>query len=391
MERFMKSNLDIAMFGHKRIPSREGGIEIVVEELCTRMVNKGNRVTCYNRAGHHVSGAEYDTKAAKEYKGIRLKKVPTIEKKGLAAVSSSFFAAIFAALGHYNVVHIHAEGPAFFCWIPKLFRKKVIVTVHGLDWSREKWKSGFGSKFIRQGERNAVKYADEIIVLSEGVQKYFMDTYGRKTRFIPNGVNCPEIKSAELIHEKYGLTKDSYILFLGRLVPEKGIRYLIEAFKQVKTDKKLVIAGGSSDTDEFAKELKEMAKGDDRILFTGFVQGQALEELYNNAYVYTLPSDMEGMPLSLLEAMSYGNCCLVSDIAECAEVVEDKALIFEKSNVDDLREKLQKACDEVDMVEGMKRQASDFICSKYNWDEVVERTLDLYRGHNHDSSITVCK
>lgn len=377
----MKSNLDIAMFGHKRIPSREGGIEIVVEELCTRMVNKGNRVTCYNRAGHHVSGAEYDTKAAKEYKGIRLKKVPTIEKKGLAAVSSSFFAAIFAALGHYNVVHIHAEGPAFFCWIPKLFRKKVIVTVHGLDWSREKWKSGFGSKFIRQGERNAVKYADEIIVLSEGVQKYFMDTYGRKTRFIPNGVNCPEIKSAELIHEKYGLTKDSYILFLGRLVPEKGIRYLIEAFKQVKTDKKLVIAGGSSDTDEFAKELKEMAKGDDRILFTGFVQGQALEELYNNAYVYTLPSDMEGMPLSLLEAMSYGNCCLVSDIAECAEVVEDKALIFEKSNVDDLREKLQKACDEVDMVEGMKRQASDFICSKYNWDEVVERTLDLYRGH----------
>lgn len=142
-----------------------------------------------------------------------------------------------------------------------------------------------------------------------------------------------------------------------------------------------MIAGGSSDTDEFAKELKEMAKGDDRILFTGFVQGQALEELYNNAYVYTLPSDMEGMPLSLLEAMSYGNCCLVSDIAECAEVVEDKALIFEKSNVDDLREKLQKACDEVDMVEGMKRQASDFICSKYNWDEVVERTLDLYRGH----------
>lgn len=380
MERFMKSNLDIAMFGHKRIPSREGGIEIVVEELCTRMVNKGNRVTCYNRAGHHVSGAEYDTKAAKEYKGIRLKKVPTIEKKGLAAVSSSFFAAIFAALGHYNVVHIHAEGPAFFCWIPKLFRKKVIVTVHGLDWSREKWKSGFGSKFIRQGERNAVKYADEIIVLSEGVQKYFMDTYGRKTRFIPNAVNCPEIKSAELIHEKYGLTKDSYILFLGRLVPEKGIRYLIEAFKQVKTDKKLVIAGGSSDTDEFAKELKELAKGDERILFTGFVQGQALEELYSNAYVYTLPSDLEGMPLSLLEAMSYGNCCLVSDIAECAEVVEDKALIFEKSNVDDLREKLQKACDEVDMVEGMKRQALDFICSKYNWDEVVERTLDLYRG-----------
>lgn len=254
------------------------------------------------------------------------------------------------------------------------------MTSAGIDWQREKWKSGFGSEFIRQGEKNAVKYADEIIVLSEGVQKYFMDTYGRETRFIPNGVNRPEIKSAELIHEKYGLTKDSYILFLGRLVPEKGIRYLIEAFKQVKTDKKLVIAGGSSDTDEFAKELKELAKGNERILFTGFVQGQALEELYSNAYVYTLPSDLEGMPLSLLEAMSYGNCCLVSDIAECAEVVEDKALIFEKSNVKDLKKKLQKACDETSMVEKMKKQAADFICNKYNWDEVVERTLDLYRN-----------
>ena len=149
-----------------------------------------------------------------------------------------------------------------------------------------------------------------------------------KTHFIPNGVNRPAIKNAEIITEKYGLTKDSYFLFLGRLVPEKGIRYLIEAFKDVKTDKKLVIAGGSSDTDSFMKELNELARDDERIIFTGFVQGRMLDELYSNAYIYTLPSDLEGMPLSLLEAMSYGNCCLVSDIPECAEVVEDKALVF---------------------------------------------------------------
>ena len=377
--RNMDKGLKIAMFGQKRL-SREGGIEIVVKELSTRMVQMGNQVTCYNRSGHHVSGNEFDNAENHEYAGIRQKYVPTIEKKGLAAVSSSFFAGLYSTFGGYQIVHIHAEGPAFFSFLPKMFGKRVIVTVHGIDWQREKWKYGFGSKFIRQGEKHAVKYADEIIVLSEGVQKYFMDTYGRETRFIPNGVNRPEIKSAELIHEKYGLTKDSYILFLGRLVPEKGIRYLIEAFKQVKTDKKLVIAGGSSDTDEFTKELQELAKGDDRILFTGFVQGQALEELYSNAYVYTLPSDLEGMPLSLLEAMSYGNCCLVSDIAECAEVVEDKSLIFEKSNVKDLKKKLQKACDETSMVEKMKKQAADFICNKYNWDEVVERTLDLYRN-----------
>lgn len=164
-----KEKLNIAMFGQKRIPSREGGVEIVVEELCTRMVALGHNVTCYNRGGHHVSGSEYDSKRLKEYKGIRLKTVPTIEKKGLAAVSSSFFAALCCAFGKYDIVHIHAEGPAFFAWLPKMFGKKVIVTIHGLDWQREKWKSGFGSKFIHQGEKNAVKYADEIIVLSKGV------------------------------------------------------------------------------------------------------------------------------------------------------------------------------------------------------------------------------
>ena len=150
--------------------------------------------------------------------------------------------------------------------------------------------------------------------------------------------------------------------------------------KSIHTDKKLVIAGGSSDADAFANELKELAKGDDRIIFTGFVQGQILGELYSNAYMYTLPSDLEGMPLSLLEAMSYGNCCLVSDIPECTEVVEDKALIFKKSDVAGLKEKLQEACDHPEKVMELKKQAADFICEKYNWDDVVEKTMKLYRG-----------
>lgn len=374
----MSEGLKIAMFGHKRW-SREGGVEIVVKELCTRMAQQGCEVTCYNRSGHHVSGAEYDDVGKTDYKGITQKYVPTIEKKGLAAVSSSFFAALYSAFGKYDVVHIHAEGPAFFSWLPKMLGKRVVVTIHGIDWKREKWQSGFGSKFIHQGEKNAVKYADEIIVLSKGVQDYFKEIYGRKTHFISNGVNRPKIQEAELITEKYGLTKNSYILFLGRLVPEKGIRYLVEAFKSAKIDKKLVIAGGSSDTDSFMKELKELAKDDDRIIFTGFVQGQILDELYSNAYIYTLPSDLEGMPLSLLEAMSYGNCCLVSNILECTEVVEDKALIFKKSDVSDLRERLQDACDHPEKVMQMKKQAADFICEKYNWDEVVKETMRLYR------------
>lgn len=380
----MEEKLRVAMFGQKRL-SREGGVEIVVKELCTRMVQDGYRVTCYNRAGHHVSGAEQDGK--NEYEGICQKSVPTIEGKGLAAVSSSAFAALYSALGKYDIVHIHAEGPAFFAWLPKLFGKKVVVTIHGIDWQREKWKSGFGSKFIRQGEKNAVKYADEIIVLSRGIQDYFREAYGRKTHFIPNGVNRPVIREADLITDRFGLMKDSYILYLGRLVPEKGIRYLVEAFKGVRTDKRLVIAGGSSDTDSFAEELKGLAEDDDRIVFTGFVQGRLLDELYSNAYIYTLPSDLEGMPLSLLEAMSYGNCCLVSDIAECAEVVEEKAILFKKSVISDLREKLQDACEHPERVTKLKKQAADFVCKKYAWNDVVERTLKLYGRQNNDKEL----
>lgn len=377
----MQEKLNIAMLGHKRVPSREGGVEVVVEELSVRMVKEGHSVTCYNRSGHHVSGKEFDGTALKEYKGIRLKTAVTINRKGLSAMTSSFFGAISAALGKYDVVHFHAEGPCAMLWLPKLFGKRCVATIHGIDWQRAKW-GGFASRYIKFGEKTAAKYADEIIVLSRNMQQYFLDTYQRETVFIPNGVNRPSLRKSQLIKEKFGLDQEGYILFLGRLVPEKGLAYLIEAFRNVKTDKKLVIAGGSSDTDAFMQELKELAKGDNRILFTGFVQGQMLEELYSNAYLYCLPSDLEGMPLSLLEAMSYGNCCLTSDIAACAEVVEDKALMFRKADAADLEEKLQYACDDPEEVRKLKAQAAEYVCGKYNWDDVVEKTVEIYRSEN---------
>lgn len=381
--------MKIAMFGHKRIPSREGGIEIVVEELAGRMAAQGHQVTCYNRRGHHVSGAEFDTKRQKEFQGIKLKSVWTLDKKGLAAMTASLSAAFLCAFSKADVVHIHAEGPAFMCWLPKLFGKRVVVTVHGLDWQREKWKNGFGSKYIHAGEKMAVKLADEIIVLSKNTQDYFRDTYGRETAFIPNGVNKPELRDAEQITEKFGLHKDSYFLFLGRLVPEKGVHYLVDAFLKTKTDKKLVIAGGTSGTDGYIKGLKELAKDDERIIFTGFVQGRTLEELYSNAYVYVLPSDVEGMPLSLLEAMSYGNCCLTSTIAECTEVVEDKAAAFQKGDVADLTRALQTLCDEPDTVAGYKATAREFICDKYDWNTVTNKTMELYHEDTVDQQIPV--
>lgn len=380
MQKECESNkqMNIAMLGHKRIPSREGGIEVVVEELAVRMVQRGHKVTCFNRSGHHVAGIEFDTEHVNEFQGVTLVDVFTINRRGLAAMTSSVFGAVRAALGNYDVAHFHAEGPAFMCWLPKLFGKKIVVTIHGLDHQRAKW-GRFASMYIMMGEKNAVRFADEIIVLSQGVQNYFKEMYGRDTVFIPNGVKEPKVRECERIRNIWGLEKNEYILYLGRIVPEKGEKYLIEAFRSVRTDKKLVIAGGSSDTKAYLNELKELAQGDDRILFTGFVQGRVKHELYSNAYIYILPSDLEGMPLSLLEAMSYGNCCLISDIAECTEVVEDRAVVFKKSDVDDLRQKLQMLCDDAQLVEKYKSGVKDFICNKYRWDDVVDRTIDLYK------------
>lgn len=372
-------DLKIAMIGHKHIPSREGGVEIVVEELSTRMAKLGYDVTCYNRGGKHALDKNQKLNNKKEYKGVKLKKTLTIDLKGLAAMTSSFFGTLKILFSKANVVHYHAEGPCAWMWIIHFFsKKKIIATIHGLDWQRAKW-GGFATKYIKFGEKMATKYADEIIVLSKNVQDYFKKEYNRTTHFIPNGVDKPTKEKANIIKKKYKLQKDDYILFLGRLVPEKGIHYLIEAFRNVKTDKKLVIAGGSSDTDSYFQELKDKAKDDNRIIFTGFVQGKELEELYSNAYIYCLPSDLEGMPLSLLEAMSYGNCCLTSDIPECATVIEDKGVTFKKSNIKDLNNKLQELCNNPKEVKQYQRESQKYILQKYNWDDVVEKTLKLYK------------
>lgn len=366
----------IAMIGHKRIPSREGGVEIVVEALSTRLAKMGHEVDVYNRKGNNVADKNIKTEKIKNYKGVNIITIPTINKKGVDALIYSFFVSIIASFKKYDCLHYHAEGSCAMLWIPHLFKKRIVVTIHGLDWQRAKW-GGFATKYIKFGEKCAAKYADEIIVLSKGVQKYFKDTYNRDTNFIPNGVEKPTIKEANIIKEKYGLEKDNYILFLARIVPEKGLHYLIDAFKQIKTDKKLVIAGGASHTNDYLEEIKKKASEDGRIIMTGFVQGEELEELFSNCYLYCLPSDIEGMPISLLEAMSYGRNCLVSNIEENMQVCENYAISFEKSNVQDLKEKLENIIKE----KHNKINAIDiknYISNKFNWNDVVDKTINLY-------------
>lgn len=373
-----KKSLKIAMIGHKRIPSREGGVEIVVDELSTRYVKLGHRVDAYNRCGTHVSGKKFDEARGKSYKGVRLIQIPTFKNSTLNAPVYSVLATFRALFGRYDVIHYHAEGPCMMLWLPKLFGKHVVATIHGLDWQRSKWE-GLAVRVLKFGEKMAAKYADDVIVLSKNVQEYFRENYGRETVFIPNGVNRPTLRKADMIRSQYGLEKDSYILFLARIVPEKGLHYLIEAYQQVETDKRLVIAGGVSHSREYMEQIHAMAAKDSRILMTDFVQGQVLEELCSNAYLFVLPSDVEGMAVSLLEAMSYGNCCLVSDIKENTEVVETHAVTFRKGDVSDLREKLKELLSDAEQVAKIKSGSADFICGKYHWDSVVKETMSLYR------------
>lgn len=369
--------LRIAMIGHKRIPSREGGVEIVVDELSTRMVKLGCEVHAYNRYGRHTAGKKYAQYKGKEYKGIRLITIPTFRNGKLNAIVYSVLATIRALFGRYDVLHFHAEGPCIMLWLPKLFGIRTVATIHGLDWQRSKW-GNFASKILKDGEKMAVKHADEIIVLSQNMKKYFLDNYKRETVYIPNGINRPDIIKADEIEQLYGLRKDHYILFVARIVPEKGLHYLIEAFKQLDTDKHLVIAGGNSHSQEYMNEIEEMVSTDSRILMTGFVSGKVLEELYSNAYMFVLPSDVEGMAVSLLEAMSYGNCCVISDIDENTEVVGQNAIAFQKSNVEELKKVMQDLVDDVAKRDYYKSTSRDYICSKYDWDKVVEKTLKLY-------------
>ena len=371
--------MKIAMIGHKRIPSREGGVEIVVEELSTRMAALGHDVTVYNRGGHNVAGKENDTffySKKYEYKGVKVITIPTLDKKSLNAIVYAFLATLRVCFSSAEVVHFHAEGPCSMILLAKLFGKKCIATIHGLDWQRSKW-GGFATKFLLFGEKVAAKYADSIIVLSCNVKQYFDKTYGRETFYIPNGIVLPEIAKPKVITEKFGLQKENYILFLARIVPEKGLHYLIEAYKEIHTNKKLVIAGGSSHSEDYYNKMRELAKEDSRIIFTGFVQGRLLQELYSNCYLYVLPSDIEGMPISLLEALSFGRKCLISNIPENMETAQHNALSFERGNVKSLRRSMELLLNKDDLLPP-EEEIRNWVLENYNWDMVVTETIDVY-------------
>lgn len=371
--------MKIAIIGHKRIPSNEGGIEKGVEQHAVRMVERGHDVTVYNRGGHNVFGKEFDGKKLKKYKGIKIITIPTV--KGAACVPIySFLATIHAAIVRYDCVSYRASGSCAMIPLAKLLGLRVVASLHGIDSQRDKW-GGFASKYLEFGERMAATKADVCLVLSKNMKQYIKDKYNADSVLFANGVDSPAKKEPYIIKEKFLLEKDEYLLSLGRIVPEKGLHYLIEAFKKCRTSKKLVIAGGAEANKEYYDSLVKLADGDSRIIFTGYVYGDMISELYSNAYIFLLPSNLEGMANALLEAMSYGNCCLISDIPENTEVVGEYAEWFKKGDSKDLQMKLQYLLDNENVVNDYKDKAADYILNRYDWDKVVDQMLEVYSGN----------
>ena len=364
--------MKIAFIGQKGIPSRAGGVEIHVEEIAKRLVARGHEVTVYCRDSYCNNKFEV-------YEGIQLKYIKSINTKHLDAITYAFQATIDVMKSDYDIIHYHALGPSLMAFLPKIFKNKVVCTCHGLDWQREKW--GKFAKFsLKLGEKMSVLFSDQLISVSKNIEEYFKDKYKKEAIYIPNGVERKQKRRVNLIQTKFGLESEEYLLFLARLVPEKGAHYLIEAFKGLDTNKKLVIAGGNSHSREYINSLHLQVEEDqiENIIFTGFVEGEILEELFSNAYMYILPSEIEGLPISLLEALAYGQCCVVSNIQENIDVIEEAGVHFKSKSVSDLRKKLNYLIENNDILKSYKDNAEAFVLNKYNWDDITVQTERVY-------------
>ncbi len=370
----------IAMIGHKRIPTRSGGVEVVVEELSVRMAQKGHEVVAYNR----WCGEE----KLKEYRKVKVVEVRTLKSPSFNAMVYSFFATLLCIFKRYDVVHYHAEGPCAMIPLAKLFGKRVVATIHGLDWQRNKW-GGFASKYILFGEKMAAKYADKVIVLSQNVKKYFKETYGCDAVFVPNGINPVSRVQPDTIKTRFGLEKDDYILFLARITPEKGLDYLLDAYQALQTNKKLVIAGSIEPQTDYIRSVLQKAENRENIIFTGFVSGKTLAELFTNCFVYVLPSDIEGMPMSLLEAVGYDARVIVSDIPENIDCLDGYGNAFAHGNAESLKdvlayclahEELKDRDFKADTSPAQTQRKREALIEKYDWDAITDQTLALYNS-----------
>ena len=369
--------MKIAVIGAKGLPARQGGIEHYCRELYPRMVNEGHSVDLFARASY----IKKPWLSVADYQGIRVFCFPSLSLKGLDAFTNTAIAVLVSTIKGYDIIHFHALGPAIFCFIPRLFSSAhVVVTCHGLDWQRAKWNK-FASYIIRLGEKIAVRYAHELIVVSQYLQNYFYKTYGLETNYIPTAPSTYSRLIPDFSYSKsLGLKKGRYILFLGRLVPEKRPDLLIEAFQSIDSRGwKLVIVGSIETLDEFKLQLIEKKRGNKNIIFTNELRGSWLSEIVTRAGLFVLPSDLEGLPLAMLEAMKENIPIIASNIPPHQQLIgSNRGILFEAGNVQSLSLCLKQALSQPEKLQKMAKKAQKYVKANYRWDKITYGNLQLY-------------
>jgi glycosyltransferase involved in cell wall biosynthesis len=376
-----EKKLKIAMIGQKGIPARYGGIETHVEAMATRLARRGHDVWVYCRNRFRPDDPrafdEYEVTGPRtaSYRDVNLAFRPSIHTKHLDASSHSFICSVEAALDTtFDIVHFHAIGPSAFVPIVRAAGRTVVSTVHALDWRQAKW-GAFARYCLRRGEANAVHRSHGVIAVSEVITAYIRDRYGVEARHIPNGASVVGAIEPSRV-AAYGIDGDDYILTVGRIIPDRGLHTLIDAFKKVPGNTRLVIVGSETPRTRYTDRLKSIA--DDRVIFTGDLYDGALAELYANCKFYVLASEVEGLPITVCEAMGYGKAALLSDIPENKEVGGEAAMFFRVNDRDDLTRGLKELLEDDAARLARGREGRQRVAGRFNWNHLAEETERYY-------------
>jgi glycosyltransferase involved in cell wall biosynthesis len=377
------ATLRIAMIGQKGIPARFGGVETHVDHIATRLAARGHEVWTFcrtrfrpNRLAESTSGDYRVIGREHWYRGVHLAYRPSVNTKHLDAASHTLLCAVESGLFHgFDIVHFHGIGPSAFAPVPRLFRRKVVSTIHALDWRQVKWGKT-AKAFLKKGEARGARSSHGIITVSRILQRYVRDTYGREATYIPNGAVLPHSPPRRGEIERWGLSGGDYVLAVGRIIRDRGLHRLIEAFHAVPGDTRLVIVGSETPKTSYSDELRALADG--RVVFTGDVFGEALEDLYANCAVYVLASTVEGLPITVCEAMAHGRPLLLSNIPENREVAGNAAVYFNSLDVNKLQESLRNLLGDRELQETLARRGLERARSTYNWDRIADQVEAFY-------------
>jgi glycosyltransferase involved in cell wall biosynthesis len=372
--------LRVAMLGTRGMPASYGGVERAVEELSVRLADRGHDVTVYCRS-------QYCDSREPVVDGVKLRYLPAVDTKHLEAITHTTLATIDACARGYDIIHYHALGPSLLAPLARLARARVVTTVQGMDYERAKW-GPLASRVLRLGAWCAGKSTNATICVSHALERRFEEDYGREVFYAPNGVTLPTEAPGG---PPFELSSGGYFLFLGRIVPEKAVHLLVEAYRRADVALPLVIAGPSSHSDEYVSQVRAAAEGDPRIRFVGAVYGPEKDALLGNALALCQPSDLEGLPITLLEAMSHARPAVVSDLPEHLEVVGDTAgVVFRKGDAEDLARAVEYAAGHRDELEIMGLKALAIVAERYDWEAIVSQVEAVYErvysGSTRDSA-----